>query len=507
MSAPTQQTCFTYARRQPELTPCYQIIQNHLATFMAEREAEGRDFPKYIHDEFDSYLKCGILAHGFLRLACNSCDKEHVVAFSCKKRGFCPSCCAKRMVEAAGHLVDNVLPLVPYRQFVVSFPIPMRYWLHTNKKLFIKIHKIVITEISCYYMAKALAQGIKEPAPGQVSFTQRFGSALNLNVHLHILSLDGVYTMVGGKPVWRNLEGITDKEVAGLIEKISRKVIRHLRRRGYLDRDGEVVENPMSDPLFQDHESLGLASHRSIESRIAFGPNAGQRVTRIGSGFGYGEEIPLAKGRRCYSINGFSLHANTATKTHQRDRLEQLIQYIARGPLANERLEITAEGKVKLRLKTAFTDGTTHLLFTPGEFIEKLVALIPPPKTHLVRWGGVLAPHSPFRPLITLKPEIKKGFQFGAPCADEEKGTKQKNHTWSQLLARVFKIDVTKCVSCGGEMTMKAQVTESDSVRRYLKHVGLDPDPPSRAPPKVVSGDLGLDPDLPGETTELTLID
>lgn len=84
------------------------------------------------------------------------------------------------MAEAASHLVDNVLPLVPYRQFVVSFPIPMRYWLHTNKKLLAKIHKIVITEVGRYYTEKALALGIKDPSPGQVSFTQRWGSALNL---------------------------------------------------------------------------------------------------------------------------------------------------------------------------------------------------------------------------------------------------------------------------------------------------------------------------------------
>src|SRR5690606_3423062 len=58
-----------------------------------------------------------------------------------------------------------------------------------------------------------------------------------------------------------------------------------------------------------------------------------------------------------------------------RPRLHQLIEYIARGPISNRRLEITAEGKVKLRLKSRWADGTTHLLFTPGEFTEKLMAL------------------------------------------------------------------------------------------------------------------------------------
>jgi hypothetical protein len=75
-----------------------------------------------------------------------------------------------------------------------------------------------------------------------------------------------------------------------------------------------LILNPMADELFQESESLHLATHNSIAGKIAFGPNAGKYVTKIGSGFGYGEEIPLAKGSRCYSVNGFSLHANTATK-------------------------------------------------------------------------------------------------------------------------------------------------------------------------------------------------
>lgn len=123
----TEKNCISYVRRRPELTPCYRIIQEYLDTFTAEREAEGRPLPSYITEEFDAYLRCGIPAYGFLRLKCQDCQLEKITAFSCKKRGFCPSCCAKRMAEAANHLVENVLPLVPYRQFVITFPFPHRY--------------------------------------------------------------------------------------------------------------------------------------------------------------------------------------------------------------------------------------------------------------------------------------------------------------------------------------------------------------------------------------------
>ena len=82
------QICFEYKRRQPELTPCYKVIQEHLATFVHERELENRPLPSYVLEEFEAYLKCGILAHGFLRLRCVICCEEKVVGFSCKKGVF-----------------------------------------------------------------------------------------------------------------------------------------------------------------------------------------------------------------------------------------------------------------------------------------------------------------------------------------------------------------------------------------------------------------------------------
>ena len=95
-------TCFQYKRRQPEITPCYKVVQEHLATFVHERELENRPLPPYVLKEFDAYLKYGILAHGFLRLKCCSSSQEKIVGFSCKKRDFCPSCAGKRMTQVSG---------------------------------------------------------------------------------------------------------------------------------------------------------------------------------------------------------------------------------------------------------------------------------------------------------------------------------------------------------------------------------------------------------------------
>ena len=108
-----------YSRHRPEATLLYQLVGEHYPRFRDRRAAEGRALPRYVEAEFEAYLKCGLLEYGFLRVKCDACLAEKLVAFSCKRRGFCPSCGARRMVETAAWLVDNVLPQQPIRQWVI----------------------------------------------------------------------------------------------------------------------------------------------------------------------------------------------------------------------------------------------------------------------------------------------------------------------------------------------------------------------------------------------------
>src|SRR5215471_2756461 len=111
----------TYAPRDPSHTVLYTVIADHLETFLASCEADpdATGLPAYVKREFYDYLQCGILAHGFLRLGCDTCPKELLLPFSCKRRGFCPSCAARSMAQTAAHLVTCVIPWVPTRQWVV----------------------------------------------------------------------------------------------------------------------------------------------------------------------------------------------------------------------------------------------------------------------------------------------------------------------------------------------------------------------------------------------------
>src|SRR5215470_18548358 len=229
----------TYAPRDPSHTVLYTVIADHLETFLASLadDPEATGLPAYVQREFYDYLRCGILAYGVLRLGCDTCKHEVLVPCSCKRRGFCPSCAGRRMAQTAAYLVEQVIPWVPTRQWVVSVPIPLRYWMAASQDLTATVHTIIRTTIGQYYVKQAVTRGVPRAIiqPGSVTFIQRFGSALNLNVHYHLLFLEGVYldrTDQGRKPRFLAVEPPTDTDIADVIRKISHRVIRTLRHLG-----------------------------------------------------------------------------------------------------------------------------------------------------------------------------------------------------------------------------------------------------------------------------------
>jgi len=93
-------------------------------------------------------------------MGCDACKQEVLLAFSCMRRGFCPSCAGRLMAQAAAHLVECVLPWVPTRQWVGSVPIPLRYWMAASKELTAKRQTIIHTTISQYYVNQ---EGLSNP--------------------------------------------------------------------------------------------------------------------------------------------------------------------------------------------------------------------------------------------------------------------------------------------------------------------------------------------------------
>lgn len=476
----------TYKARHPEQTVLYQAVANNVRTFEQLAELEAKHLPKHVTKEFEAFLRCGILAYGFLRLKCEDCKVEKLIAFSCKKRGFCSSCGGRRMTESAAHLVDEVFPKVGVRQWVLSFPMPIRFILAKNPKIQGGCLTIVHRAITAYIHKKAKKRGFRSKLqPGAVTLIQRFGGSLNLNVHFHMLFLEGGYyeTFQGPKYWW--VDPPTDDEIKSMVLTLAKRIIRFLKKKGYFQ---DEVETAMPEEEVAQSELLPELQAASVQSRIALGERKGQRVRRLGS-LEWSDISPELKGPQCAQAVGFSLHAAVYCAPWERGKLEKLCRYISRPAVAEERLKQLPSGDIVLKLKTPYSDGTKSLLFSGVEFVEKLAALIPPPRIHLTRFHGCLAPHAKIRSEIVPKKEEGDANQnpiTNQDCPDSKK-QKSKKMDWAELLSRTFGIDTSHCNACGGKMKILAAILETSVMQKILIHMGLPPKPPDIAPARFAS--------------------
>jgi hypothetical protein len=170
-----------YRPRNPEENPLYGIVGEHLETFLARQQERDRPVPCFVERELRSFLECGVLANGFLRVHCDACGKDRVVPFSCKGRSICSSCCGRRMADTAAHLVDRVFPTLPIRQWVLSLPFALRYRLAYDSGLVRDVLRIFVQTVFSSLRRRARQdRGMRKAKCGGVTFVQRFGGAINL---------------------------------------------------------------------------------------------------------------------------------------------------------------------------------------------------------------------------------------------------------------------------------------------------------------------------------------
>ena len=456
-----------YERHRPEQTLLYQLIDEYYPAFVAQLAAEGRVLPGYVQREFDDYLKCGRLEHGFLRVRCANCHEERLIAFSCKHRGFCPGCGARRMAETAALLVDDILPEAPMRQWVLSFPYALRFLFATRPAVMGKVLGIVYRTLATHQVRKA-GYTHRSASTGAVTLVQRFGSALNLNIHFHMLLLDGVY-VVGHEQRdhlrFQRVKAPDKTELESLVQTLSERVGSCLERQGLLVRD---MENSYLALESGDESGLEQMLGSSITYRIAIGPQQGRKAFSL-------QTLPPQdtleeNSARIAKASGFSLHAGVAAAAHERQKLERLCRYIARPAIAEQRLSLTTQGRVRYKLKTPYRDGTTHVVLDPLDFMARLAALVPKPRVNLTRYHGVFAPNSPLRGEVTPG---KRGRRVGVQsCAESKTEIERRSAmSWAQRLRRVFNIDIETCDACGGTVRVIASVEDPRLIRKILAHM------------------------------------
>jgi hypothetical protein len=468
-----------YERRRPERSSLYEVVRDNLDTLYGAIEDGALDvrLPKHAKKELEAYLDCGLLCRGFARLRCSSCSESRLVAWSCKGRGFCPSCLGRRMCATAANLIDHVLPeRVALRQWVLTFPFPWRGRLARDGALLGALTRIFVESVERLYTGRATDLGAATAKTGAVTVVQRTSSDMRLNPHLHVLFLDGVYRERGGELAFEPLALVRTRDVGAVLEQAVRRMTRHLRRR----TPTAALEVREADEPDGDGD---LAEHRLAASAVSGRePPAGPQWMR---GLPPLRPAPLAYDKPLSaSLDGFTLHAATRAAGFDIAGKEKLLRYVLRPPIAQERVEHRPDGLVRITLKRAYADGTLAVDMDPLSLLCRLATAVPPPRFHTVKYAGVLAPASPWRSRIAPRPKPVDGGD--SSCEEAAANTRAKRlgayRPWAELLRRTFSLDVLECPSCKGRMSLVAMVTEQAGITRFLVALGEPTSVPKRSP-------------------------
>jgi hypothetical protein len=469
-----------YLPRAPAESVLYQIVRDDFETFRAAaaHTHDGDGLPRFIEKEFRGFLRCGVLAGGFARFRCGGCGLDRLVPFSCKGRAVCSSCGGRRMAERAAHLVEHVFPEVPVRQWVLSLPHRLRYLLAWDHALCRAVTGVFVRTVLGSLRRRARRQGAAGGRGGAVAIIQRFGAALNLNIHVHALVLDGVYVADGSALRFQACDPPDEDEMDRVLGTIDRRVYRLLARRGVVDAGDEGGVDPWRE---QAPVLAGIAA-ASVQGRLALGERAGAAVRRGGASAELLALAPQGLGPCHARRNGFDLHAGLVVPARDRARLERLCRYALRPPIAQERLHRTPEGQVILDLRHRWADGTTYLVFEPLELLERLAALTPRPRINLLLYYGVLGARSAWRARIAVTDSASRTT---APAGTADEGrptTAKRNVLWAALMQRSFGFDVLACPRCGDRLALIALIEDPSVIRRILSHLGLPTEVPAARP-------------------------
>ncbi|MFL5309593.1 MAG: transposase [Myxococcales bacterium] len=300
---------------------------------------------------------------------------------------------------------------------------------------------------------RARRAGAHAPRTGAVSFVQRFGGALNVNVHFHCVIPDGVFVREPGGVRFVALPGLSDDEV----KEVLRRIVLRLRK----------VLRPRLEA-------------RQVDARVPDALSSAQAASLAFLGRNLPEALRI-KSQAAY-LEGFSLHAGVHLHAHDREGLAHLCGYGARPPLSQERLSQLPDGRLAYRLKRPVARADEVMILEPSELLRRLAALVPPPRSHLVRYHGVFGPASTWRSEIVprlegaMAPPPTPSAEQSPPAASPQ--PQGSRIPWAELLLRVFREDVLLC-PCGGRRVVLAFITEKKVVKEILEHLGL----PTTGPP------------------------
>ena len=345
-------------------------------------------------------------------------------------------------------------------QRVLSVPFPLRPMLSLDRELQSRCLGIFVHEIFQVYRAR------HSDEVGAVSVIQRFGNALNLHAHFHVLAMDGRYREDASGVL--HFEDLPPKsvDIEGVSQRVADRIIALLRRWGRIDDDDlEWMEAPTWPSPARDGEAGWLVG----DDQPLVAPSS--------STPGRTSESPWVA-----ETQGFSVHAGISIDGFDVRGRERLCRYVTRPPYADAQLTETRDGRIAYRLSKPKKTGETHVFFTPTQLVRRLTSQIPPPGQNLLRYHGVLGPAARRR-----KEVVRSAAPSRAHRPDGDSEVLNENATsWATLLHRVYEIDVLDCPDCGGRLRIVSAIEDPAVIHRFLTHLGLAPSPAPELSPEVV---------------------
>ena len=423
-----------YRPRKPKASPLWQCLFRHFDAFLGqyeERYRKGYGFLRSIIPEVvNKFLDCGDLEHGFARIRCDHCKIDHLLAFSCKGRWFCPSCHQKKVQLFGALLAESILYPVPHRHYTLSIPKMLRPYFRYNRSLLKELCRIARDCLVDYQRTiLQLPNGI----PGVVMAIHTFGEYLGFHPHLHAIVADGLF-MRGG---WFHV--LPETGIRPLEELFRARIIAFLV--------GEGLLPPERAQMLWSWKHSGFNAHRS------------QRV-----------------------------------QPHQREDLERLAQYIIRNPFAIEKMHPDpASGTIIYRSGMNPKINRNFEIFTPCDFIAAITQHIPDKSFQLVRYYGWYSNKMRGQRAKQVEAEERAGEppnkEIEVIDVSEHRPRRIPSKKWRELIKKVWEADPMLCPKCSREMRIVALIDERVVIERILRHLGLWEEGvrlnPARAPPDV----------------------
>ena len=375
-----------------------------------------------------------------------------------------------------------MIPPVPVRQWVISVPKRLRWFLADRPEAVTALTTIFLGEIERLLReAAGMSHAENEPPSarprfGAVSFLHRFGSALNRHVHLHTCVTDGVFTRSPEGVAFVPARPISPADLEALTERVRHRVVCWFRRRGLIDAKAAA------DMLAWENSGFSIDSSVRISLTDRDVPGYFQSLEHL---VRYCARPAFALERLC--------------RIEARDGRPERIRYVLP---RHKRGTWIGPGRSR---KSSAPDARGVIHLSPHELLDRLADLIPPPRKHRHRYHGVFAPNHPLRATVTAlaignaSARPPDACQASSPPRPPGEGRgegagedKPRSHdtsrlTWATLLARIGERFPLECPNCGGDIRLVAFITDPGPIRRILTHVGepLEPPPlaPARGPP------------------------